>query len=151
MDDVNVNELSDGVPIMVYNKFFGRKIYHWGHNSSAFKSTFRVKDITLCYGGGYRVWCEILSLGYNGSDKINSSSMNLLKSYYKRTIVCDLNLCSIDNVDIVIYNQAQFEIVNENTSKIKMFDFYEKSIKNYSYTSAKDEFNGLTSYKLKFY
>ena len=63
MDDVNVNGLSDSVPIIAYKKFFGGKIYHFKHPiNGEFNVVFRVKDITLCHGGGYRIWCEILSL-----------------------------------------------------------------------------------------
>jgi hypothetical protein len=154
MDDVNINELSEGTPILVYKKFFGGKIYHYKHPvNGTFNVVFRVKDITLCNGGGYRIWCEILSLECNGENKINSSEMNLLQSYFKRTTSSDLRICSIDDVDIVIYNRVQFEIVDRNTSKaLKMMsDFYGNSVKNYSYTSAKDELMSLTSYKLKFY
>jgi hypothetical protein len=154
MDDVNVNELSEGAPILVYKKFFGGKIYHYKHPvDGAFNVVFRVKDITLSYGGGYRIWCEILSLECNGKNKVNISKMNLLQSYFKRTTSSDLRMCSIDDVDIVIYNRVQFEIVDREIAKaVKMMsDFYGNSVKNYSYTSPKDESRSLTSYKLKFY
>ena len=154
MDDVNVNKLSESTPIIAYEKFFGGKIYEWKHlNGDVFRVSFRVKDITLVYGGGYRIWCEILGLNYSGEQKVNSSKMNLLQSYFKRTLNTDLSLCSIDDVDIVIYNRTQFEIVEKKSlHTIKGgYDFYNKSITNYSYTSPKDEFSGLTSYKLKFY
>jgi hypothetical protein len=153
MDDVKLNELSEGVPILAYKKFFGGKIYHFKHSNGRFTATFRVKDITLCYDGGYRIWCEILHLGYQDRDKINSSEMNLLQSYFKMTTRSDLNLCSIDNVDIVILNRDTFEIVEKKSLHTLKggYDFYNKSIKNYSYTSPKDELTSLTSYKLKFY
>lgn len=154
MDDVNVNELSDGVPILMYKKFFGGKIYHYKHHiNETFNVVFRVKDITLCNGGGYRIWCEILSLKCNSENKINSSEMNLLQSYFKRTVSGDLRVCSIDDVDIVIYNRTQFEIENPN-KKILLgggYGFYENSISKYSYTSPKDDLKSLTGYKLKFY
>jgi hypothetical protein len=65
----------------------------------------------------------------------------------------DLNLCSIDNVDIVIVNRTPFEIIEKKSLHTVKggYDFYNKSIQHYSYTSPKDEFSGLTSYKLKFY
>jgi hypothetical protein len=153
MDDVKLNELSDGAPILAYKKFFGGKIYHFKHSNGRFTATFRVKDITLCYDGGYRIWCEILHLGYQDRDKINSSEMNLLQSYFKMTTRSDLNLCSIDNVDIVILNRDTFEIVEKKSLHTLKggYDFYNKSITNYSYTSPKDELTSLTGYKLKFY
>jgi hypothetical protein len=154
MDDVNVNKLSDGVPILMYKKFFGGKIYDWKHHiNETFNVVFRVKDITLCNGGGYRIWCEILSLKCNSGNKINSSVMNLLQSYFKRTTNSDLRLCSIDDVDIVILNRDTFEIVEKKSLHTLKggYDFYNKSIKNYSYTSPKDELTSLTGYKLKFY
>jgi aspartate carbamoyltransferase catalytic subunit len=79
--------------------------------------------------------------------------MNLLQSYFKRTTSSDLRMCSIDDVDIVIYNRVQFEIVDRDISKaVKMMsDLYGNSVKNYSYTSPKDELMSLTNYKLKFY
>ena len=80
MDDVKLNELSEGAPILAYKKFFGNKIYKWEHlNKDIFDVPFKVKDITLSYGGGYRVWCEILTLNYRGEKKINTSKMNLLQ------------------------------------------------------------------------
>jgi len=154
MDDVNVNELSEGTPILVYKKFFGGKIYEWKYlEGDAFRASFRVKDITFAYGGGYRIWCEILGLKFNEEQKVNSSKMNLLQSYFKRTLNTDLNLCSIDDVDIVIYNRTDFEIVEKKSlHTIKGgYDFYNKSVKNYSYTSPKDELTSLTNYKVKFY
>ena len=154
MDDVKLNELSDGVPILMYKKFFGGKIYHYKHHiNETFNVVFRVKDITLCNGGGYRIWCEILGLKYYEEQKIDSSKMNLLQSYFKRTLNTDLNLCSIDDVDIVIYNRTQFEIVEKKSlHTIKGgYDFYNKSIQSYSYTSPKDELTSLTNYKVKFY
>lgn len=154
MDDVNVNKLSDSVPIIAYKKFFGGKIYEWKHLSGdVFDVVFKVKDITLSYGGGYRIWCEILTLKYRGERQINSSKMNLLQSYFKRTLNTDLNLCSINDVDIVILNRDTFEVVEKKTLDTLKggYEFYNKSIKNYSYTSPKDELTSLTSYKLKFY
>jgi hypothetical protein len=153
MDDVKLNELSEGVPILAYKKFFGGKIYHFKHSNGRFTATFRVKDITLCYDGGYRIWCEILHLGYQDRDKINSSEMNLLQSYFKMTTRSDLNLCSIDNVDIVIVNRTRFEIIEKKSLHTVKggYDFYNKSIQHYSYTSPKDELTSLTGYKLKFY
>jgi hypothetical protein len=153
MDDVKLNELSEGAPILAYKKFFGGKIYHFKHSNGRFTATFRVKDITLCYDGGYRIWCEILHLGYQDRDKINSSEMNLLQSYFKMTTRSDLNLCSIDNVDIVIVNRTRFEIIEKKSLHTVKggYDFYNKSIQHYSYTSPKDELTSLTGYKLKFY
>lgn len=154
MDDVNVNGLSDSAPLIAYEKFFGGKIYEWKHlNGDVFRVCFRVKDITFAYGGGYRIWCEILRLNYNGEQKVNSSKMNLLQSYFKRTLNTDLNLCSIDDVDVVIYNRMQFEIVEKKSlHTIKGgYDFYNKSVQSYSYISPKDELTSLTNYKVKFY
>lgn len=153
MDVNNVGKLSDGAPILMYNKFFGGKIYEWRHSGDIFRVSFRVKDITFVYGGGYRIWCEILGLNYSGEQKINSSKMNLLQSYLKRTLNTDLNLFSIDDVDIVIYNRTQFEIVEKKSLHTITgdYDFYNKSITNYSYTSPKDDLKSLTGYKLKFY
>ncbi len=153
MDDVKLNELSDSTPVVMYKKFFGEKIYNWKHSSGdIFRVSFKVKDITLCYGGGYRVWCEILYLNYRGEKKIDSSKMNLLQSYFKRQLSEDFSLFSINDVDIVIYNRTQFVVEEKSLNTIKGgYDFYNKSIKNYSYTSPKDELTSLTSYKLKFY
>ena len=154
MDDVNVNELSDSAPVIAYKKFFGEKIYEWKHSGGdGFSVYFKVKDITLVYGGGYRVWCEILSLNYRGEKKINTSKMNLLQSYFKRQLSEDFSLFSINDVDIVILNRDTFEIVEKKSLHTLKggYDFYNKSIKNYSYTSPKDELTSLTSYKLKFY
>ena len=154
MDDVNLNGLSDGTPILMYKKFFGGKIYEWKHsNGERKKVVFKIKDITLSYGGGYRVWCEILSVRYYDKNKINSSKMNLLQSYFKRITSSDLNLCSIDDIDVVIVNRDNFEIIEKKSlHTIKGgYDFYNKSIQHYSYTSPKDELMSLTNYKLKFY
>jgi hypothetical protein len=153
MDDVKLNELSEGAPILAYKKFFGGKIYYFKHSNGRFTATFRVKDITLCYSGGYRIWCEILHLGYQDRDKINSSEMNLLQSYFKMTTRSDLNLCSIDNVDIVIVNRSRYEIIEKKSLHTVKggYDFYNKSIQHYSYTSPKDDLKSLTGYKLKFY
>jgi hypothetical protein len=154
MDDVKLNELSEGAPILAYKKFFGDKIYKWEHlNKDIFDVPFKVKDITLVYGGGYRVWCEILALNYRGEKKINTSKMNLLQSYFKRQLSEDFSLFSINDVDIVILNRDTFEIVEKKSPHTLMggYEFYNKSIKNYSYTSPKDELTSLTSYKLKFY
>ena len=154
MDDVNVNELSNSTPVVAYKKFFGEKIYYWKHSSGdVFEVPFKVKDITLSYGVGYRVWCEILTLNYRGEKKINSSKMNLLQSYFKRQLSEDFSLFSINDVDIVILNRDTFEIVEKKSLyTIKGgYDFYNKSIKNYSYTSPKDDLKSLTGYKLKFY
>jgi hypothetical protein len=154
MDVINVDELSDSTPVVMYKKFFGEKIYEWRHSSEdVFIVPFKVKDITLSYGGGYRVWCEILTLNYRGERKINSSKMNLLQFYFKRRLSVDFSLFSINDVDIVILNRDTFEIVEKkslNTLK-GGYDFYNKSIKNYSYTSPKNELTSLTGYKLKFY
>ena len=154
MDDVNVNELSDSAPVKAYKKFFGGKIYEWKHSSGdVFRVCFRVKDITFAYGGGYRIWCEILRLNYRGEKKIDTSKMNLLQSYFKRELSVDFSLFSINDVDIVILNRHTFEIGEPNKKVLfgGKYGFYEKSIKNYSYTSPKDELTSLTSYKLKFY
>ena len=154
MDDVKLNELSDSTPVVMYKKFFGEKIYNWKHSSvDVFEVPFKVKDITLSYGGGYRVWCEILTLNYRGERKIDSSKMNLLQSYFKRQLSEDFSLFSINDVDIVILNRDTFEIVEKKSLHTLKggYDFYNKSIKNYSYTSPKDELTSLTSYKLKFY
>ena len=154
MDDVDVNQLSDSTPVVMYKKFFGEKIYDWKHSTGdIFSVSFKVKDITLVYGGGYRVWCEILSLNYRGEKKINTSKMNLLQSYFKRQLSEDFSLFSINDVDIVILNRDTFEVVEKKSLHTLKggYDFYNKSIKNYSYTSPKDELTSLTSYKLKFY
>lgn len=152
MDDVNVNELSDKSQIIVYDKFFGGKIWEWNHSNSKYKSTFKVKEITLKYDGRYQVWCEILSLQYDNEIKISPSKMTVLCNYFKRELNGYLNLCSISDYDILIYNRTQFEIVDKGTSKsIKLFDFYNKSVHGYSYTSPKDDLKSLTGYKLKFY
>ena len=153
MDDVKLNELSEGAPILAYKKFFGGKIYHFKHSNGRFTATFRVKDITLCYDGGYRIWCEILHLGYQDRDKINSSEMNLLQSYFKMTTRSDLNLCSIDNVDIVIYNREVYIQPDKSLHTVKGgYEFYKKSIQHYSHTSTKNDLESLmSSYKLKFY
>jgi hypothetical protein len=154
MDDVNVNELSEGTPIIVYKKFFGGKIYDWKpSNDERVKVVFKIKDITLCYGGGYRVWCEILSVRYYDKNKVSTSRMNILQSYFKKITSSDLNLCSIDDVDVVIVNRDNFEIIDKKSLPTVKggYEFYNKSIKDYSYTSPKDEFSGLTTYKLKFY
>lgn len=154
MDDVNVNQLSESTPVVMYKKFFGEKIYDWKPSTGdIFSVSFKVKDITLCYGGGYRVWCEILSLNYRGERKIDSSKMNLLQSYFKRQLSEDFSLFSINDVDIVILNRDTFEIVEKKSLHTLKggYDFYNKSIKNYSYTSPKDELTSLRSYKLKFY
>jgi len=153
MDDVNVNELSDSPPVVMYKKFFGEKIYEWKYPiGDGFRVSFKVKDITLSYGGGYKVWCEILYLNYRGERKIYSSVMNTLQSYFRRTLNTDLNLCSIDDVDIVILNRDTFEIVEKKSSHTLMggYDFYNKSVSKYSIFSPKDELTSLTSYKLKF-
>ena len=152
MDDVKLNELSDSTPVVMYKKFFGEKIYNWKHSSGdVFRVCFRVKDITFAYGGGYRIWCEILRLNYRGEKKIDTSKMNLLQSYFKRELSEDFSLFSIDDVDVVIYNRTQFVVEEKSLNTIKSgYDFYNKSIKNYSYTSPKDELTSLTSYKLKF-
>lgn len=151
MDDVNVNGLSDGAPILVYKKFFGSKIYEWKHsNGDVFSVSFKVKDITFAYGGGYRIWCEILELKYNGERKISSSKMNLLQYHFKRTLNTDLNLCSIDDVDIVIYNRTQFVVEEKSLNTLKDgYEFYHKSVSKYSIYSPKEELTSLTSYKLK--
>jgi hypothetical protein len=112
-----------------------------------------VRTITLDYGGGYRIRCDILSLQYDGENKINTSKMNLLQSYIKRELKSDLNLCSIDNEDIVISNRNKFEyeLPNKNILLGGDYSLYEKSISKYSYTSPKDEISRLTGYKLKIY
>ena len=102
MDDVDVNKLSDSTPVVMYKKFFGEKIYDWKHSTGdIFSVSFKVKDITLCYGGGYRVWCEVLSLNYKGEAKISLSKLNLLQSYFRKVLNTDLSLCSIDDVDVI--------------------------------------------------
>ena len=153
MDDVNVNELSESGPIIAYKKFFGGKTYDFKHSNGRFTVIFRVKDITLCYGGGYRVWCEILSLSYQDRNKINSSEMNLLQSYFKMTIRGDLRVCSIDDVDIVIYNREVYIQPDKSLHAVKGgYEFYKKSIQHYSHTSTKNDLESLMSgYKLKIY
>lgn len=154
MDDVDVTQLSNSTPVVIYKKFFGEKIYNWKHSTGdIFSVSFKVKDITLCYGGGYRVWCEILSLNYRGEKKIDSSKMNILQSVFKKLLSEDFSLFSINDVDIVILNRDIFEVVEKKSLDTLKggYDFYNKSIKNYSYTSPKDELTSLTSYKLKFY
>ena len=154
MDVINVDEWSEQGPITAYNKFFNGKIYGYKNvNNVVFKVSFRVRTITLAYGGGYRVWCDILFLHYDNANKINTSKMNLLQSYIKRELKSDLNLCSIDNEDVVISNRRDFEY--EPSPKLMLgggYSLFEKSVQSYSYTSPKDELkNGLTGYKLKFY
>jgi hypothetical protein len=151
MDDVNVNKLSDKSPILIYNKFFGDKIWEWNHSNSKYKFTFKVKEITLKYDGRYQVWCEILSLEYDNETKISSSKMITLLNYFKRELNTYLNLCSIDNYEIVIYNRSRFEIENPNKNILFGGD-YRNSVSNYYYTSPKDNLRELTGYKkLKFY
>jgi len=152
MDDVKLNELSEGTPIIAYKKFFGNKIYKWEHlNGDVYRVFFRVKDITLCYGGGYRVWCEILTLNYNGEQKIDSSKMGLLQSYFKRTLSGDFGICSIDNVDIVIYNREQYEIkLKKSLHSINGgYDFYRNSITSYpSYRTIDNRDDLVMSYEM---
>ena len=154
MDDVNVNGLSDSTPVVIYKKFFGEKIYEWKHpRGVGFRVSFKVKDITLSYGGGYKVWCEILYLNYRGERKIDSSVMNTLQSYFRRQLSEDFCLFSINDVDIVILNRDTFEIVDKKSSHTLMggYDFYNKSVSKYSIFSPKDELTSLTGYKLKSY
>lgn len=152
MDDVDVNQLSDSTPVVMYKKFFGEKIYNWKHSTEdIFSVSFKVKDITLCYGGGYRVWCEVLSLNYKGEAKISLSKLNLLQSYFRKVLNTDLSLCSIDDVDVVILNRDQYEIVEKKSLHTLGggYEFYHKSVSKYSIYSPKDELTSLTSYKLK--
>ena len=155
MDDVNVNELSEGTQILVYKKFFGGKIYDLKlPNDERVNAVFKIKDITLCYGGGYRVWCEILSVRYYDKNKISTSRMNILQSYFKKITSSDLNLCSIDDVDVVIVNRDNFEIIDKKSLPTVKggYEFYKKSIQNYSYNSTKNDLESLMSgYKLKIY
>ena len=141
MDDVDVNQLSDSTPVVMYKKFFGEKIYDWKHSTEdIFSVSFKVKDITLCYGGGYRVWCEILSLNYRGEKKIDSSRMNLLQSYFKRQLSEDFSLFSINDVDIVIYNRTQFVVEEKSLDTLKGgYEFYHKSVSKYSIYSFKED------------
>ena len=141
MDDVDVNKLSDSTPVVMYKKFFGEKIYDWKHSTGdIFSVSFKVKDITLCYGGGYRVWCEILSLNYRGEKKIDSSRMNLLQSYFKRQLSEDFSLFSINDVDIVIYNRTQFVVEEKSLDTLKGgYEFYHKSVSKYSIYSFKED------------
>ena len=148
----NPNELSESTPVVMYKKFFGNKTYEWKPpNTDVFKVSFKVKDITLCYGGGYRVWCEVLSLNYKGEEKISLSKLNLLQSYFRKVLNTDLSLCSIDDVDVVILNRDQYEIVEKKSLHTLGggYEFYHKSVSKYSIYSPKDELTSLTSYKLK--
>lgn len=143
MDDVDVNKLSDSTPVVMYKKFFGEKIYDWKHSTGdIFRVSFKVKDITLCYGGGYRVWCEILSLNNRGERKIDSSKMNILQSVFKKQLSEDFSLFSINDVDIVILNRDTFEIVEKkslDTLKGGGYEFYNKSVSKYSIYSFKED------------
>lgn len=143
MDDVNVNQLSESTPVVMYKKFFGEKIYDWKHSTGdIFSVAFKVKDITLSYGGGYRVWCEILSLNYRGERKIDSSKMNILQSVFKKLLSEDFSLFSINDVDIVILNRDTFEIVEKkslDTLKGGGYEFYNKSVSKYSIYSFKED------------
>jgi hypothetical protein len=105
MDDVSVI-----APILAYKKFFGKKIYDTlPIKDKRLQITFTVKDIIPCRGvGGYSVWCEIIELGYNGEHIINKSTMNLLSSWISKTISTDLEICSIDNRDVIIINKDKF-------------------------------------------
>ena len=131
MDVINVDEWSEQGPITAYNKFFNGKTYGYKNvNGLVFKVYFRVRTIALTYGGGYRVWCDILSLNYDDKNKINTSKMNLLVSYIKRELKSDLNLCSIDNEDVVISNRRDFEY--EPNPKLMLaggYGLFEKSMK----------------------
>jgi hypothetical protein len=144
MDDVNVNELSGQGPITAYNKFFNGKIYGYKNvNGLPFIVSFRVRTITLAYGGGYRVWCDILSLNYDSKNKINTSKMNLLVSYIKRELKSDLNLCSINNEDVVISNRRDFEY--EPNPKLMIgggYSIFEKSVKYSIISPNESKFDG---------
>ena len=142
MDDVDVNQLSDSTPVVMYKKFFGEKIYDWKHSTEdIFSVSFKVKDITLCYGGGYRVWCEISSLNYRGERKIDSSKMNILQSVFKKQLSEDFSLFSINDVDIVILNRDTFEIVEKKSLDTLKggYEFYHKSVSKYSIYSFKED------------
>jgi hypothetical protein len=150
MDDVNVNELSEQGPITAYNKFFNGKIYGYKNvNGLPFIVSFRVRTISLAYGGGYRIWCDILSLQYDGENKINTSKMNLLQSYIKRELKSDLNLCSIDNEDVVISNRNKFEyeLPNKNILLGGGYSLYEKSMK-YSFIDTKKSESKFDRFKI---
>lgn len=144
MDVINVDELSEQGPITAYNKFFNGKVYGCENISSRYvKVSFRVKTITLAHDGGYRIWCEILSSNYDNKDKINISKMNLLVSYIKRELKSDLNLCSIDNEDVVISNRRDFEY--EPNPKLMLgggYGLFEKSMKYSIINPNETRFNG---------
>ena len=144
MDVINVDELSEQGPIIAYNKFFEGKIYGYKNvNGVVFKVSFRVRTITLAYGGGYRVWCDILSLNYDSKNKINTSKMNLLVSYIKRELKSDLNLCSINNEDVVISNRRDFEY--EPNPKLMLgggYSIFEKSVKYSIISPNESKFDG---------
>ena len=144
MDVINVDELSEQGPIIAYNKFFNGKIYGYKNvNGLVFKVYFRVRTITSDYNGEYRVWCDILSLNYNNENKINTSKMNLLVSYIKRELKSDLNLCSIDNEDVVISNRRDFEY--EPNPKLMLgggYGLFEKSVKYSIINPNESKFDG---------
>jgi hypothetical protein len=135
MDDVNVNEYSDGTPIKLYNKFFKDKVYFY--KTKEWCVSYKVSEITLAYGGGYRVQCMILNLKYNLVNKVSSSKMNLLCSYFRNGVKGDLGLFSMNNLDVVILNRNTFEIVEKqkpSQSKFKIYtglDGFEKFKQSY--------------------
>jgi hypothetical protein len=138
MDDVNVNEYSDGVPIKLYKKFFKDKVYFY--KTKEWCVSYKVGEITLAYGGGYRVQCMILNLKYNLDNKVSSSKMNLLCSYFRNGIKGDLGLFSMNDLDVVILNRYTFEIVEKKNPHTLMsgYEFYKESVGEYSIFSPKD-------------
>jgi hypothetical protein len=122
MDDVNVNEYSDGVPIKLYKKFFKDKVYFY--KTKEWCVSYKVGEITLAYGGGYRVQCMILNLKYNLDNKVSSSKMNLLCSYFRNGIKGDLGLFSMNDLDVVILNRNTFEIVEKQKPSQSKFKIY---------------------------
>jgi len=129
MDDVNVNGLSSTAPIEAYKKYFKEKIYDFlSTKGKKFHITFKIKDITQCYGGGYKIWCEIIELDYSGERIVNNSTMNYILSCVSRTISTDLELCSIHNRDVVIMNKEHFMEREMMVGYKNHYITYEKSL-----------------------
>ena len=69
--------------------------------------------------------------------------MNLLVSYIKRELKSDLNLCSINNEDVVISNRRDFEY--EPNPKLMLgggYSIFEKSVKYSIISPNESKFDG---------